>query len=111
MLTFMSPYLFTADPQRAPAILSAIAANPVTAQFAQVLAQNVSNADPLTVPAVQSAAQNAIAAVVQALAQKSAGPNALSLGSNAAESASVREPNAAAGSTSLSAMLAVTPYC
>ena len=100
MLTFMSPYLFTADPQRAPTILSAIAANPATAQFAQVLAQNVSKADPLTDPAVQSAAQNAIAAVVQALAKKSASPNAVSL-----------EPNAAAGSTSLSAMLAVTPYC
>jgi uncharacterized protein (TIGR03437 family) len=111
MLTFMSPYLFTADPQRAPTILSAIAANPATAQFAQVLAQNVSKADPLTDPAVQSAAQNAIAAVVQALANTSGGPNGLSLEPNAAASASAQEPNAAAGSTSLSAMLAVTPYC
>ena len=111
MLTFMSPYLFTADPQRAPAILSAIAANPATAQFAQVLAQNVSKADPLTDPAVQSAAQNAIAAVVQALAKRAVGPSLLSPEPNAVESASVQEPNAPAGSTSLSAMLAVTPYC
>jgi uncharacterized protein (TIGR03437 family) len=111
MLTFMSPYLFTADPQRAPTILSAIAANPATGQFAQVLAQNVSKTDPLTDPAVQSAAQNAIAAVVQALAKKAVGPSLLSPEPNAAESASVQEPNAPAGSTSLSAMLAVTPYC
>ena len=110
MLTFMSPYLFTADPQRAPTILSAIAANPATAQFAQVLAQNVSKADPLTDPAVQSAAQNAIAAVVQALAKKSAGLNALSLEPKPRHRHRPR-PNAAAGSTSLSAMLAVTPYC
>ena len=94
MLTFMSPYLFTADPQRAPAILSAIAANPATAQFAQVLAQNVSKADPLTDPAVQSAAKNAIAAVVQALAKRAVGPSLLSPEPNAVESASVQEPNA-----------------
>src|ERR1035441_5430363 len=67
MMTFMSPYLFTADPQKAPAILSAIAANPATTQLAQALTKSIAEADPLADPSVQTAAQNAIQAIVQAL--------------------------------------------
>jgi hypothetical protein len=64
-LEFMSPFLLTGDPQRAQLIMTAIAANPATAQFAQVLAQHWSDADPLNNSAVQSAGQAAIQAVAQ----------------------------------------------
>ena len=64
-LEFMSPFLLTGDPQRAQLIMTAIAANPATAQFARVLAQHWSDADPLNNSAVQSAGQAAIQAVAQ----------------------------------------------
>jgi len=108
MLTFMSPYLFTADPQRVPAILSAIAANPATSQLAQVLAQNVTKAAPLTDPAVQAAMQSAVQAVVLALPRQA--PNALQQAAGV-ESPLARESDATAGSLSPPAMVAVTPYC
>ena len=66
-LVFMSPYLLTADRQQASAIQRAIAANPATAQLAQVLAQRWNQTDPLSDPVVQSARQSAVQAVVQAL--------------------------------------------
>jgi uncharacterized protein (TIGR03437 family) len=111
MLTFMSPYLFTADPQRAPTVLNAIAANPATAQLGQVLAQNITKADPLTDPAVQSAAQNAILAVVQALARQSPSATDLLQRRAGAESPSAYEPIPAAASATSAAMVAVTPNC
>lgn len=108
-LIFMSPYLFTSDPQKATAILSAIAANPATAQLAQVLAQNATKSDPLTDPAVQAAGQNAIAAIVQALARKSSDTTTFSYRPGNGPS-SMREPRAVSAIT-LSAMVAVTPRC
>ena len=65
----MSPYLFTADPQKAPAILEAIASNGATTQFAQILTQSWTDADPLSDSAVQAAGQHAVLSVVQALLQ------------------------------------------
>jgi uncharacterized protein (TIGR03437 family) len=109
MMTFMSPYLFTADPQKAPAILSAIAANPATAQFAQVLAQNVSKADPLSDPAVQAAAKNAIQAVVQAMPRTV--PTASVVLPPADEAEVVRGGDAAASPVQPPPMVAITPYC
>jgi hypothetical protein len=96
---FMSPYLLTADGQRAPAIQSAIASNPATAELADVLAQSWSEADPLSNSMVQSALQNAVQAVVQALVS---------------QSPAYRSPahSAAASSTSWSPpTAAATPYC
>lgn len=110
-MTFMSPHLFTSDPQRAPTILNAIAANPATAQLAQVLAQNVTKADPLADPAVQSAAQNAILAVVQALPRQPPSSTALLQQRGGAESSSAHEPGLAAASTTSPAMVVVTPNC
>ena len=66
-LEFMSPYFLTGDPQRAHLIMTAIAANPATAQLAQALSQHWSEADPLNNPAVQSANQAAVQAVAQVL--------------------------------------------
>jgi uncharacterized protein (TIGR03437 family) len=111
-LVFMSPYLLTADPQRAPAIMTAIAGNPATAQLAQVLAQSWSEAAPLNDPAVQSARQNAIQAVAQELIQVPAaqqGPeqqrsflrNVLHASSVAGDTSALWSPPT----------VAVTPYC
>ena len=111
MMTFMSPYLFTADPQKAPTILSAIAANPATTQLAQVLTKSIAEADPLADPAVQTAAQNAIQAVVQAL-PRTAPSAALALHrSDGAESSSAQGNDAAASPVPSPTTVAVTPYC
>jgi len=109
-LIFMSPYLFTSDPQKATAMLGAIAANPATAQLAQVLMQNASKSDPLTDPAVRSAAQNAIAAIVQAQARKSSSVAPLSQRWDPSSS-SAQQGYAGASSITPSAMVAVTPRC
>ena len=66
-LVFLSPYLLTANPQNASSIMTAIAANPATAQLAQALTQSWSETDPLNDPTVQSARQAAVQAVVQGL--------------------------------------------
>jgi hypothetical protein len=111
MMTFMSPYLFTADPQKAPTILSAIAANPATTQLAQALAQNVAKADPLADPGVQAAAQNAIQAVVQALGQTPSSVALVVEPPAGAESPSAQGNDATASSVSSPTLVAVSPYC
>jgi uncharacterized protein (TIGR03437 family) len=116
-LVFMSPYLLTADGQRASAVQSAIAANPATAQLAQVLAQHWSETDPLSDPAVQSARQAALQAVVQALVSQ-ASPDEVSAQRDAAqreirgERATPLSLDATASSTPWSPPTAsVSPYC
>jgi hypothetical protein len=111
MMTFMSPYLFTADPQKAPAILSAIAANPATTQLAQALAKGVAEADPLADPAVQTAAQNAIRAVVQALSQTASGLAPVVQRPERAEAASANGNEATASPVPFPTAVAVTPNC
>ena len=73
-LVFISPYLLTADPRRAPTIMSAIAGNPATVQLAQALAQSWNEAAPLNDASVKSARENAIQAVVQQLTQTPSTP-------------------------------------
>ncbi len=110
-IVFLTPALFTKDPLRAKSILSAIAANPATAQLAAALAQSVSKADPLSEPSVLAAAQNAVQAVVKALA-------AMKLNSATSRQASVAQwppsvnPSATdSGTGGLPATVSVTPYC
>jgi hypothetical protein len=111
MMTFMSPYLFTADPQKAPTILSAIAANPATTQLAQALTKSIAEADPLADPAVQTAAQNAIQAIVQALPRTAPSAALVLRRSDGAESPSAQGNDAAASSVPSPPLVAVTPYC
>jgi uncharacterized protein (TIGR03437 family) len=103
-LVFATPYLFTKDPQKAQVILSAIASNPATAQLAQTLAQSWNEADPMGDSLVQSAFQNAVLAVVQALGQQS---QAQSGGPSVAQP----EASATAAASSSPATVTVTPYC
>jgi methionine-rich copper-binding protein CopC len=104
-LVFMSPYLLTADGRRAPTIQSAIAANPATAQLAEVLAQTWSEADPLSDITVQAARQNAVQAVIQALVSQSAASK------NSAQSERGGLWSSAALSYWSPPTAAATPYC
>ena len=110
-LIFLTPSLFTKDKQRAPAILSVIAANPATVQLATALAQSASKADPLSDPSVVAAAQSAVQAVVRALAQQKPS-NTMAHLEGGAEAAlvdsSTPTDSAVAG---LPATVSVTPYC
>ena len=118
-LVFMSPYLFTADPKRAPAILGAIAANPATAQFAQALNKSWTEADPLSDPVVQSAGKNAVQAVVQALISQNSPQQSASVQDSAlhaqtswqAQFVSSDATSSTAPASWSPATVAVTPYC
>ncbi len=107
----MSPNLFTADPQQAPTIMSAIASNPATVGLAQALARSWAQDDPLHDPAVQAAGQNAVQAAIQALAAP--GSAQTTLGELQRRSRQFEVPPLA--STALSAWspatVAVTPNC
>jgi len=111
MMTFMSPYLFTADPQKAPTILSAIAANPATTLLAQALTKSIAEADPVGDPAVQTAAQNAIQAVVQALPRTAPSAALVVQRPDRAESPSAQGNDAAASPVPAPITVAATPYC
>ncbi|HEY1756096.1 MAG TPA: Ig-like domain-containing protein [Bryobacteraceae bacterium] len=117
-LVFMTPYLVTADPAKAPSILNAIASNAATATLATALSAAWSEANPLTDPAVQSAGQAAVTVMLQSLAAATI---------TASHSAQLRESNRTAGAndgspsasdssggivpTAAPATVAVTPYC
>jgi uncharacterized protein (TIGR03437 family) len=116
-LLFITPYLFTQDPQKAQVILSAIASNAATAQLAQALTQSWNEADPLGDSLVQSTFQDAVLAVVQALGQQTPAQS-ISMGRGSypqelREPSSVArsETNSTASASTTPATVTVTPYC
>ena len=109
-LSFMSPYLFTRDPVKSALTQTTIANSPSTAQFAGVLQATLagSNAptEPLTFPAVQSAAQSTMQTVLpQALAQFATPSNANST------PATITACPANQASSTFPPTVKATPYC
>ena len=109
----MSPYLTTADPQKAPTILTAIAASSDTTQLAQALSQTWTESNPLSDPRVQSAGTSAVQAILENLTQQSsAQPDSTTL---KPKRMIVPMLSAVASldsvTASLPATISVTPYC
>ena len=111
-LVFLSPNLFTADPERAPIVLGAISSDTATLQLAQVLAEYWYEQSPIQDPNVQAALQNAVASVIATLTQSSAQSNS----SATSEVVTQQRPSpdvsaSSTSSTSSSLNVATTPNC
>jgi uncharacterized repeat protein (TIGR03803 family) len=109
-LLFFTPALFASGQTRATNILTAIGANPATAQLAQILSQKYALQNPLSDPDVQSAGQSAVAAIVQDLIQQTQTNASQSKSSKAATAAATGTTATDAG-VAVPAGVVVTSYC
>ena len=112
-LVFMSPYLFTINPQNASTILGAIAQDPATTQLAQALGQSLTETDPLSDSSVQSAIRTAVQAVAQTLFAQTAAQALVAHRSNDEPAKAMRfaVTNSTASTSVAPATIVETPYC
>ena len=111
-LLFMSPYMFTRDPVKGAVTQTTIAGSAATAQFAAALQEAMSGAnaptDPLTLPAVQLAAQSATQTVLPlALAQFTTPSTA----NSTPATIPIAVCSATQASSTFPPTVKVTPYC